>query len=355
MLNPNAIPDGSITSAKLDKAYATEENLPPLSKGSGENSVQMNNCTASGTNSFAEGDYTFAIGSNSHAEGYDTYSNNPNSHAEGNNTYANGDSSHAEGHGNTASGRFSHVEGSSNQSIGESSHAEGNETESSGDHSHSEGRSTIAKGEDSHAEGCASQAKKACSHAEGSGTIADGDASHSEGLYTIALNEAEHAEGKYNLSTLGKTIHSVGIGESDDAKMNAFEIFNDGSVLIKGVGGYDGTNGTSAKTIQTVIGEKQDKTTIVTETEGNASYAISPNVLTKLGTLASSVTLSLDTSKEESGVTNVYDIIFVTPADAPSITWPEGITWVGGSAPTIAGGKTYEVSIMDNLATYGEY
>lgn len=97
------------------------------------------------------------------------------------------------------------------------------------------------------------------------------------------------------------------------------------------------------------------KTAIVTETEGNASYAISPNVLTKLGTLASSVSLSLDTSKEEAGVSNIYDIIFSTPADAPSITWPGGISWVGGSAPAIAGGKTYEVNIMDNLATYGEY
>ena len=97
------------------------------------------------------------------------------------------------------------------------------------------------------------------------------------------------------------------------------------------------------------------KTTIVTETEGNASYTISPNVLTKLGTLASSVTLSLDISKEDSGVTNIYDIIFTTPTAAPSITWPEGISWIGGSAPTIAGEKTYEVSIMDNLAIYGEY
>lgn len=97
------------------------------------------------------------------------------------------------------------------------------------------------------------------------------------------------------------------------------------------------------------------KTAIVTKTEGSASYAISPNVLTKLGTLASAVTLSLDTSKEEAGVSNVYDIIFSTPANAPSITWPEGISWIGGSAPAIAGGKTYEVNIMDNLATYGEY
>ena len=104
------------------------------------------------------------------------------------------------------------------------------------------------------------------------------------------------------------------------------------------------------------ISGKADKTAIVTETAGNSSYRIAPNRLTRLGTLASNVTLSLNTASEEAGVVNVYDIIFTTPAtNAPSITWPEGITWVGGSAPAIAGGKTYEVSIMDNLATYGEY
>ena len=112
---------------------------------------------------------------------------------------------------------------------------------------------------------------------------------------------------------------------------------------------------TQEKIDSSVLAAKQDKTTIVTETEGNSSYSIAPNVLTKLGTLATSVTLSLDTSKEEAGVSNVYDIIFSTPADAPSITWPAGISWLGGSAPSIAGGKTYEVSIMDNLATYGEF
>ena len=103
------------------------------------------------------------------------------------------------------------------------------------------------------------------------------------------------------------------------------------------------------------ISGKADKTAIVTETAGNSSYRIAPNRLTRLGTLASNVTLSLNTASEEAGVVNVYDIIFATPTTAPSITWPEGITWVGGSAPAIAGGKTYEVNIMDNLATYGEF
>lgn len=120
-------------------------------------------------------------------------------------------------------------------------------------------------------------------------------------------------------------------------------------------GAAAGAKAVQPATLTKELNKKADKTTIVTETEGNASYSIAPNRLTKLGTLASSVTFSLDTSKEESGVTNVYDIIFVTPADAPSITWPEGISWIGGSAPAIAAGKTYEVSIMDNLATYGEF
>ena len=107
--------------------------------------------------------------------------------------------------------------------------------------------------------------------------------------------------------------------------------------------------------VDAAIDGKQDKMPIFTETAGLSSYSINPNMLTKLGTLASNVTLSLNTASEEAGVVNIYDIIFTTSADAPSITWPEGISWIGGSAPSIAGGKTYEVSIMDNLAILGEY
>ena len=111
----------------------------------------------------------------------------------------------------------------------------------------------------------------------------------------------------------------------------------------------------AASLIRPLINGKADKTLIVTEAEGNSSYSITANKLTLLGTLASAVTLSLDTDSEEAGAANVYEFVFTTPADAPSITWPEGISWIGGSAPAIAGGKTYEVSIMDNLATYGEF
>ena len=119
--------------------------------------------------------------------------------------------------------------------------------------------------------------------------------------------------------------------------------------------GYGIADAYTKSEVDAALDGKQDKITIFTETAGLSSYSINPNMLTKLGTLASNVTLSLNTASEEAGVVNIYDIIFTTPADAPSITWPEGISWVSGAAPAIAGGKTYEVSIMDNLAILGEY
>ena len=67
------------------------------------------------------------------------------------------------------------------------------------------------------------------------------------------------------------------------------------------------------------VSGKADKTLIVTETEGSASYTIVPNKLIKLGTLASSVTFSLNSASEEAGVANIYDFIFTTPTNAPSI------------------------------------
>lgn len=86
---------------------------------------------------------------------------------------------------------------------------------------------------------------------------AAGDCAHSEGSWTVANNEAEHAEGKYNKSNTGtkKTIHSVGIGTSDTDRKNAHEIMENGDHYVYGIGGYDGTNPGTAKTLQEVVNE----------------------------------------------------------------------------------------------------
>ena len=89
---------------------------------------------------------------------------------------------------------------------------------------------------------------------------AAGDCAHAEGSWTVANNEAEHAEGVYNKSNTGgsdsgKTLHSVGIGTADNARKNAHEIMLNGDHYVYGIGGYDGTNPGTAKTLQEVVNE----------------------------------------------------------------------------------------------------
>lgn len=77
-----------------------------------------------------------------------------------------------------------------------------------------------------------------------------------------------------------------------------------------------------------------------------------PDVIYKLGTLTGSVTFAL--AAAVTGNANHYFIVFDTGSTAPTITWPAGLTWADGSAPTVAASKHYEISIMDGIAAYLE-
>ena len=60
---------------------------------------------------------------------------------------------------------------------------------------------------------------------------ADGLHSHAEGIGTETTNDGEHASGKYNKSS-ANTLFSVGSGTEDNRK-NAFEIINEGDVIVE--------------------------------------------------------------------------------------------------------------------------
>ncbi len=77
-----------------------------------------------------------------------------------------------------------------------------------------------------------------------------------------------------------------------------------------------------------------------------------PDVIYKLGTLTGSVTFAL--AAAVTGNANHYFIVFDTGSTAPTITWPAGLTWADGSAPTVAASKHCEISIMDGIAAYLE-
>lgn len=78
-----------------------------------------------------------------------------------------------------------------------------------------------------------------------------------------------------------------------------------------------------------------------------------PNILYNLGELTGAVTFAL--AAEVSGIVNHYYWTFDTGATESTITWPAGITsWVGGSAPTIAASKHYEISVLNGIGAYME-
>lgn len=166
----------------------------------------------------------------------------------GNLCVANGKSSYAEGYntetGGTATSNTKTIGGATSR--GSYAHAEGNATIAQGRNSHAEGLQTFAAGASSHAEGVTTTASGLYSHVEGYHTTSSGNSSHAEGYYTQTNNQGEHAEGKYNKSTSSTTLHSVGIGTSNSARKNAYEITLDGKHYVLGVGGYDGTNVTTS-------------------------------------------------------------------------------------------------------------
>jgi hypothetical protein len=92
---------------------------------------------------------------------------------------------------------------------------------------------------------------------------------------------------------------------------------------------------------------------VLTPTETSGTISIPANRFVKLGTLTSA-TFSL-TAPERTDIENEYRFSFVSGSTEAVITWPSGISWNGGVAPTIVASKKYQVSIIDNLAVFGEF
>lgn len=281
-------------------------NRPSLTKGEGNGSIengQLSYLKAIGNYSHAEGYYTVSYGNHSHSEGSGnktkssftvsgssnatTYTTNI-SHGlivgdvlMYNNVYRkvtqiDGDTSftldstlsetalsniNVDIINGVSSGNYSHSEGNKTHSTGNYSHSEGSSTVSKGDYSHAEGATTVSEGSSSHAEGRDSVAQANYSHAEGRSTSSQGLYSHSEGYKTVTTNSYEHAEGQYNLSNQasssfgnsGNTLKSIGFGSSESNRKNAVEVMQNGDVYIKDIGGYTGTNPSTATRIQDCI------------------------------------------------------------------------------------------------------
>ena len=103
-----------------------------------------------------------------------------------------------------------------------------------------------------------------------------------------------------------------------------------------GPAGADGQDGASG--IPSVVDHGTNDTT----------FAITPNVLHVWGEVAA---LNLTLAAETSGVVNEYMAQFTSGTTATVLTLPDTVTYIGES--TIEADKTYQVSIINNLAVLG--
>lgn len=97
----------------------------------------------------------------------------------------------------------------------------------------------------------------------------------------------------------------------------------------------------------TALGVKEDKATIVNHGTSDTTFALTPNVLHTWGTV-NSLTLSL--ASGSSTYVDGYWFKFTAGSSFTALTMPSGVNWV--VEPAIESGKTYEVMIVDGLASY---
>lgn len=106
--------------------------------------------------------------------------------------------------------------------------------------------------------------------------------------------------------------------------------------------------------ISQILAAVQANAGIPTETipSTTSSQELAPNTLYIFASRTSNLTLTLGTPIV--GKANEYHCFIVCGSTAPTVTWPSGISWNGGDAPTIAADKTYEISILNNVAAFFE-
>ena len=85
--------------------------------------------------------------------------------------------------------------------------------------------------------------------------------------------------------------------------------------------------------------------------DSTSSQELQPNTLYIFDNRSSDLVLTLGDPID--GKASEYHC-FIVCTGTPTITWPVGISWVGDVVPGITSEKTYEISILNNIAVYIE-
>ena len=98
--------------------------------------------------------------------------------------------------------------------------------------------------------------------------------------------------------------------------------------------------------ITNLFSSKADKVAVVDHGTSDTTFTLTPNIFHKWGTVTS---LNLTLASGIAGELSEYMFEFVSGTTATTLTLPSSVAWVDGE-PTIETGKTYQVSIVDNIA-----
>ena len=114
------------------------------------------------------------------------------------------------------------------------------------------------------------------------------------------------------------------------------------------------TNDAGYLTSHQDISGKANVMSFVTNSSATPSVTLAFNQITELtSTAITSISVTLPTAPTTNvGKTQEAILRFVTPSTAPTVTFPSGIRWAGGSAPSIEASTYYEVSIVYVLGGY---
>ena len=124
------------------------------------------------------------------------------------------------------------------------------------------------------------------------------------------------------------------------------------------IAGYGITDAYTKEEVEARIASKQDLVDYVnhnsTDTGSAESHlSLIPNVLHQWTDAVSQLYLSLATP---SNVTvDEFMIQFTASGSGCTLSLPDTVSWLGGAVPTITAGKTYQISIINNLAVIGEF
>ena len=90
----------------------------------------------------------------------------------------------------------------------------------------------------------------------------------------------------------------------------------------------------------------------IVTTQPNGGFL--PNVVYDLGTLTGTITFAL-AAATDNNIVNAYHWTFETSSTAPTISWPSGVNWLGGSSPVVGTSCHYEIMVRNSYGTFLEF